>query len=498
MPGYPYAPFLGGYTRSQSLMANCGELQNAYVQGLTPGSIAPGALYPMPGMERFGSVAQVGGKRFFSTAATNSRAFSVTGTRLYEWFSDGSAIDRGAVGVDANPATIYTNGDGGQQLGITAGDNFYVYDLLTNVLTQVAFLAGKATQCGFISGYFLVFDLDTGTVYQSDLYDGSTFDPANFFQRNVQADDWNGMLVTSWGQVFLPGTKTRDYYYNAGTFPIPFAPAQSGIQTEGCVATFSICECGSSIAWLGTAGSGGGYKVYAATGYEAQEISTEPICYLLSRFTQAQIAAATAESYSDQGQDFYLLTVGNTTLTYSFQSNTWHTRRSFLSATSGELGPWRARWHCFAFNRHLWLDAASGVAYESDIEFVSDVDDLPIQRQRVTPALCVGNQMLDLGDIELIVETGIGNENDPGMNPVIGLEISTDGGRTWGMQRWAAVGRTGDGDLRVRWAANGGGRKLAFRFTMSDAVNNYRLMALLLEVFDERGRQLQGELAAAA
>lgn len=491
-----FQSFVGGYALSQSVVANPSTLQNLYVQKLPPGSLTPRALYPVPGMVRFGSVAQVGGKRFFSTAATNSRAFSVTGMALYEWFADGSAINRGAVALDTNPAVIFTNGSGGQQLGVCAGGNFYILDLQTNVFTQVAFLNGKATQGGFISGYFLIFDINTGTVYQSDLYDGLTFDPANFYQRNVQADDWNAFFVMSWGQIFQPGTKTRDSYYNAGTFPIPFAPAQSGIQTEGIAATFSVVECGKQIAWLGTTAQGG-YKVYAASGYEAVEISTEAICYALGRLTQREILLATSESYSDQGHDFLLLYVGAFTFCFDFSENEWHTRRTFTDAVAGTLGAWAARWHCFAFNKHLWLDANTGVAYESRIDVYTDVDGLPIQRQRTSPVICVNNQELDLGDIELLPETGIGNANDPGMNPVVWLEISRDGGKTFGRQRMAAIGHQGDYDLRVQWQANGGGRKLVFRVTSTDAVAT-RWMGLLVECYGERGQAINlGQQAAA-
>lgn len=492
-----FSAFVGGHARSQSLVANCSTLQNAYVQALSAGSLSDACLYPAPGYRRFGSVPQVGGKGLFSTAASDSRAFSVTGGRLYEWFQDGSAIDRGAVAVDANPATIYTNGAGGQELAVTAGGNFYVLNLLTNTLTQVAFLNGKATQCGFVSGYFLVFDINTGTVYQSDLYDGTTFDPANFFQRNVQADDWNGMLVASWGLVFLPGTKTRDWYYNAGTFPIPFAPAQSQAGTQGCAAPFSICECGDQVAWLATQ-DGGGYKVMAAAGGEGIEISKEAICFALSRNTQLEISSAVGEFYSDQGHDFYLLTVGNVTWVYDFKSGEWHQRRSFTDAVSGTLGSARARFHCFAFNKHLWQDADTGIVAESDISYAYDIGDLVMQRQRTTPAIYYQNQELDLGDIELVMETGVGNPNDPGSDPVIWLEISTDGGKTWGMARMGAVGREGQYDLHVRWMGNGGGRKIALRFTMSDPINNWRLLQLLVDVRDERGRALNLEMPRAA
>lgn len=487
-----YPAFIGGHSLSQSPIANCGTLQNSYVQALNGmiGSKSGKCLYPTPGVERFGSVAQVGGKRFFSTAASNSRVFSITGMRLYEWFEDGSAIERGTVAVDANPATICTNGDGGQQLGITAGDNFYCYDLLTNTLTEV--LTGTATQAGFIKGYFLVFDLATGTVYQSDLYDGLVFDPLNFFQRNTQADDWNAMLISSLGRVFLPGTKTRDNYEDVGTFPIPFAPSDAGLQPEGCVATFSVAEAGNAVCWLGTAGQSGGYKVYAAAGYRATVISDESISFALSQFTQAEIAAATGESYTDQDQDFYLLTVGDTTFGYAFQTNLWHTRRTFTSAVSGVLGAWRARWHCFGFNKHLWLDNDTGVAYQSDISFPLDVDGLEIQRQRTAPSIRVLNDVIDIGDIELIMQVGVGNANAPGRNPTITLAISGDGGITWGPERSAEVGPIGKTMVRVRWQSNGipDARDVALRFTMTDAINNYRIMMLLVDLRRENGQAI--------
>lgn len=491
--------YLGGFTRSQSPVANSGLLQNQYLEILPPGSISRAAHYPTPGMERFGAVPQVGGRAFFSTKATDGRVFSVHGQRLYEWFTDGSALDRGAVAIDGNPATIVTNGSGGQQLGITSGGNYYSYDLLTNALTQVVFLNGKATTVGFSGGYFLVFDIATGTVYQSDLFDGTTFDPANFFQRSVQADDWIAMVVLPWGQIFLPGTQTRDNYYNAGTFPIPFAPANSGVQPDGCAATFAVTIVDKWVCWLGTTAQGG-YNVFATTGYESQTISTEAIAFALAQFSDLEIATATGEAHTDQGHNFFLLYVGNNTFVFDFKTGEWHTRRTFVSQETGELGAWRPRWHCFGFNKSLWLDAQTGVVYESNIEFVNDVDDLLIQRQRVTGTICAGNQQLDIGDFELLMQVGVGNPaasaaTDPGVNPQIWLEISRDGGMTWGRARMASIGREGAYSLRVRWQSNGSGRKIVFRVTCADPVH-LRIMGAELDIRGERGQPIDLRMAA--
>ncbi len=499
-----FSAFIGGWTRGQSVVANCGETQNCYVRIQPPGSLTPLSLDPTPGMKEFGSVSQVVGRAYFSTAASSSRVFKVIGQKFYEEFSDGSSIERGMVAIDPNPAQITTNGDGGGQVAVCSGGNFYIFDLTTNIFTQVAFLNGKATQCGFASSFFLVFDLSTGTVYQSAVYDGTTFDPADFFQRNTQSDDWNGFCVTPWNQLLLPGTKTRDVYYNAGLFPVPWLPSLAGAQTEGCAAPFSIAPCGNRVAWLGTTREGG-YAVYMTSGYEASIISNEAISYQLSQASQSEIAMATAEADIDQQHEFLLLTVGNNTWTFDFSVGSalgpemsWHVRRSFISQATGALGPWRARWHCFGFNKHLWLDAQTGKSYESHIGFTTDVDGLLIQRMRISPAIIYLNQLLDLGTVELLVEPGVGNANPPGQFPQVALAISWDGGRTWGPDRLQLVGAAGDYDWVTKWEGNGGyGRKVAFRIMSTDPINNWRFYALLVDAAGEDGRPLQLEAKAA-
>lgn len=496
----PYPGFLGGSYQSQSPILDIEDLINLYVEkSESQGAKAPAALYPTPGAEVFASVAQTGGKAAFSTAAAGGRTFGVVGARLYEILDDGSTVERGTVATGSDPATITTNGDGGQQLLITSGSNdgvggyAYSYDLLADTLTPITDLDGKATMCGFAYGYGLVFDRATGTVYLSDLFDFEVFDPTQFFQRSIGSDDWYAMYVTSWGQIFLPGTKTRDYWYNAGTFPIPFAPAQSGLQSDGIASTFAVVEAGGTIAWLGT-NAEGGYEVLAAEGYRSKRISTHAVEYQISRYSRIDDCIATA--YKDQGHPFLLLKfpTANVTWCYDFSIGLWH-KRSTLHP-DGSNTAWHLTFHCFAFNKHLWLNSESGDIYETDIAFPRDVDGRVIRRERTAPSICLNHQMLDINEFELLMQVGVGNSEDPAATPQVILQISYDGGMTWGRERVCGAGQIGNYLTRVRWQGNGSGRDVAFKIVMTDPINNWRIVNAFLDLRDEQGREVG--LAAAA
>jgi len=496
----PFPGFLGGSYQSQSPILDIEELINLYVErSESGGAKAPAALYPTPGAELFGTVSQVGGKGCFSTAASGGRTFTAVGAKLYEVLADGSTVERGSLAAGSDPTTITTNGDGGGQLLITSGSSGgvggygYSYDLGTDSLTQIADLDGKATMCGFAYGYGLVFDRATGTVYLSDLFDFTVFDPTQYFQRTIGSDDWYAMYVTSWGQIFLPGTKTRDYWYNAGTFPIPFAPAQSGLQSDGIAATFAVIEAGGTIAWLST-NAEGGYEVLAAEGYRSTRISTHAVEYAISQYSRIDDCIATA--YKDQGHPFLLLKfpTADVTWCYDFSIGMWHKRSTLTDA--GVNAAWRLTFHCFAFNKHLWLDSDSGNIYESDVTFARDVDDRVIRRERTTPSICRNHEMLDINEFELLMQVGIGNAVDPSATPQVILQISYDGGMTWGRERSCGAGQIGQYLTRVRWQGNGSGRDVAFKIVMTDAIVNWRIVNAFIDVRDERGREVGLAVAA--
>ena len=68
---------------------------------------------------------------------------------------------------------------------------------------------------------------------------------------------------------------------------------------------------------------------------------------------------------------------------------------------------------------------------------------------------------------ELAVECNVGTWNDYSQEPKLLLEVSKDGGNTFGNVRSVSLGRTGDYSKRVRWLNLGLVRLCVIRLTYS-------------------------------
>lgn len=63
-----------------------------------------------------------------------------------------------------------------------------------------------------------------------------------------------------------------------------------------------------------------------------------------------------------------------------------------------------------------------------------------------------------------------GTITTPGYDPQAMLQISNDGGHTWGSELWADIGKMGEYESRVKWRRLGYSRDRVFKLTISDPV----------------------------
>lgn len=477
--------FVGGSYTSQSPIADQELLMNWYVELMeSPGATSKAALYPTPGVEAFATAVAPGCRGMF-TDDTTQRTFAAMGASLVEISSAGVVTVRGTLAVNANPATFSTNGDGGGQLLITSGDKAYSYDLATNTLTEE--LSSGATMGAVLYGYGLVFDVATGKVQLSDLFDLTTWDPTQYFQRTIGTDPWQAMHVTPYGYICLPGTQTGEFWYNAGTFPIPFAPDPSGNFARGIAAPFSIQQWGSAIVWL-SRGIDGDYTVVRATGFSPDRISTHAVEFAIAGYNDdTRINDAIGQVYGEHGHLFYLLTFPSASATWACdalllgKANAWAQRGTWISEET-RFVYWRPVFHTFGFGVHLMGDLESTVIYRMAHSVALDVDSRPIRRVRRSPAILKGHARIIIDRFELLMETGIGVSDDTaqGYNPQVTLRVSRDGGRTWGNERSVSAGKQGEYWRRVIFRMLGMGRDFVLEVSVSDPVP-WRISEALLD-----------------
>lgn len=439
-------------------------------------------LYPAPGLAPFASSeSQAAGRGLLEY---NGRLFSVQGNQNFEVLANGTSILRGnALQTDANPATLTTNGEGGAQLFLSSGDEGYLYDMETNAFTAV--VAG-VTMVAFIDGFFIRFNSDTSTVAISDFNDGTVWNPLYFAQRSGAADPWRAM-ATNGGDLWLIGSATGEVWYNAGSYPFPFAP-RGGLTFEpGIAAPFSLVNVNGRMTWLSRSGGGQG-EVVQASGYSPEPISTPALVYAINHYDT--IDDAVGMTYQDQGHTFYQLDfpTADATWLYDQTLGLW-TERGQYDGASGTFKRWGPQFHAHAFGHHLVTGSRTGYIYRMSVDEYQDatVDELgfhlamPMRRLRVAPGLCDERKLIAYDRFELYCETGKGLPTGQGSDPQLMLRTSRDGGRTWGSGRWRSAGKMGDYGRACIWNRCGSSRDMVFEVSTSDP-SAFRLIDAFLTV----------------
>lgn len=111
----------------------------------------------------------------------------------------------------------------------------------------------------------------------------------------------------------------------------------------------------------------------------------------------------------------------------------------------------------FFNQKNLICDRETGEVYEQSLSLF-DFDGEEIHRIRVSPHQAQEKINISFSSFELDVETGRGLQSGQGSNPQIMMKYSSDGGRTYGSERWTTIGAVGKYRTRVRWSRCGSAR----------------------------------------
>jgi len=465
--------FIGPAYKGSSPLADPEDLINWYCEAVdSPGATNKMVYLPTPGLEERISVNKAPIRALYQLPAamtSSERGFFVAGNGFYEFFADFSVTFRGTLsGVGANPATISYNGDGGGQLLITSDDQADVYDLATDVLTNVSGLS--AFQGSMLNGYGLALDQVTSTLFLSDLLDLSTWDPTQSAQRSIAPDPWKAMIVL-YPRIYLFGSQTAEVWYDAGAFPFPFEPVQGILIQEGIGAPFSLEMANNAIYWL-TQSANGNAQIVRTSGYRTEVVSTSAVADAIGSY--ARIDDAVAWTYQIDGHEFYLLNFPSAGVTWAYDTTLppevgWHKRGTWISETA-EFQALRPQYHAFVFGAHLVGDRETGTIYEMKNTYGQDVDSREIRRVRRTPLLSAEQQWIFFKQLQVFLQPGVGTTTGQGQNPKITLRMSDDGGFTWGNLHTIEVGREGQRQVRAIWRRLGRSRNRVFELSVSDPV----------------------------
>lgn len=380
------------------------------------------------------------------------RWFVVAGGVLYEIVA-GAGVNRGALASVTGSVGMSHNNT---QLTIVDGGSGYIFNLTTNTLGLITSPGWRGSySASYMDGYTIFVDPDTDQFYITAIDDSSTLDALDFSSADAQPDNIQLSLVLH-RELILMGAYTTEIWLNSGGGLFPFQRYNSAQIDVGCVGIRAAIVASDSIFWIGQTRTGSGI-VYQMVGHAPQRRSTRSIEQMLAKSTN--ISLAEMWTYQVDGHEFIAINAPGlaTTLVYDAAIQQWHERAEWNAG----WGPLRVTSVCYV-NGGQYAGDATGKLYQIDPNTYTYGSD-PLVRERTWPHMVSPTmQPITFQCLELACTTGSGGN--------VTLELSNDGGYTFGPKLLRSLGAIGRWMQTVRWFPLGTAKDRVFRLRCSDAV----------------------------
>ena len=461
---------LGNQSKSPSLTA--ANRLNLYYDIQTDNDKTQIAALCTPGLDLFctPSPNKTYGLHWMETV---NKLFVVQKSTLYEVSPDGTSTAIATISQDLNNRVSMANN--GTELCIVSGKFAFIFNTSTrtisNITGLIAYDGQVADTVTFLDGRFIINRPNTGQFYISGLYDGLSWDALDFATAESHPDNIQAVIADK-GNLYLLGTSSVEVWGNNGDVLFPFQKINAAPAEVGLAARWSLSKIAGSVVglWRSTSGM---LAIGILDGYMVNAISNQDIEYLINNYDTPQDAVGFG--YVLNGKHFYQITFQKAAQSwlYDFQSKAWSQLKSH------EITRHRVDIGCFFNNKFVVSDYESGNLYILNANTLTDNGD-PIERELVSQHVYTKsrNNMV-ISRLRLDVEGGAGVLEGQGENPSIMLQISRDGGHTWGNELWTTFGGQGQYTKRAEWRRLGMARDWVFKIRITDPVRVVMIAAII-------------------
>lgn len=470
----------------------------------------------LPGMQKLSALSGRCRGAYVSTIGLKAEAsaedmFVVMGSVLYRIDVYGNANRIGRVANNGKRVSFAEAGGPRALLLIADGSALYYYDLIEGGDLKLIQLPERITDLGgtitpshvaVVAGSIVVNDTGSGYVYYSQPYplnnekremyvvegdhvvykdDGVTIETREvdsdkhvfeneygaqqYFNGESSSDNVNAVYAVG-PTLYVFGPKTCEIWQRgSGEYEDWIRTSYTAQNSFGLEAPNSLASSGS-IVYFVASGAQYGKAVMRVSGTQFEKISED---WLEAKLLKESTDSAYGFCYSVGEHNFFVLQLNSLgeTWVYDALDGGWHQRTSRDQFSGLEI-QWRAGGIAY-FHEKFFTFTNDGLVcqFQSDYwyEDFPNGKKMPMIRHRQSPVMSDGLKPFIFE--ELAVECNVGTWEDYEQKPMLLLEVSKDGGMTWGNIRSASLGRTGEYSHRVRWLNIGMNRLCVIRVTYS-------------------------------
>ncbi len=453
-------PFAIGESLGRSVDVESQQIQNLY-----PVFGSKVTLYGTPGTELFKSY---GSNPVRGWINAGDYVYFVTRDTFYRMANDGTLVNKGTLGTTTGNVSLAYNGDYdgsiADEIIIVDGTDGYIFDISADTFTTIVRSGAAAgfpvcEWVEFIGGRFVAGEAGTARIFWSSLYEGTKWDALDFATAERSPDDIK-IGKELGGVLWLFGEDSTEVWGITTSATLPFSPIGGAGGSIGIAAMWTLAKRGQSLQFIGN-DKDGNVSFYSTSGYQIVDSSEPWLDYQLSQLSD--YADATAYSFSMEGHSFYYVSFETDLKTFGVgENNAWFTVKTNDSRHIGKF-------HIYFNKKHLVSDYSTGKIYQLKSDVYTD-NGTKIQRIATGQHIHADQEVIFINALQVEFEGGTALVSGQGSDPVVYLDLSKDGGHTYGNKKSKQLGKQGKYAKRVRFTSLGSCRRFVPRLTIDEPI----------------------------
>jgi len=451
-------------TKSESPAVTAQRRINCMVLPQTEMDRTAMALIGRPGLSLF--VSSLGANPSRGMWAVNSLAtpvvYTVHGDALLSIDNAGTASTIGTLNTSSGDVSMV---DDGQFLMVVDGTNGYTYNMVTPGALTVVVDGNFTTKPGTVTyqdTYFIVTSTDSRQFNISDNNDPTTWPAVNIgYAGGGGGNLIAGRAANNILQLF--GDTFSEFWQNTGSADLPYSRIPGSGQEFGLISKWTLDLYDNSLVGL-FQNKQGAKDVSRMRGYSRTKLSDSDIDFLLADYST--VADAIGFSFMSHGHPLYALQLPTVDVTHVYDglAGAW----CEWQATDGTRY-WGNKFAKLA-NKFLVSDRRNGNIYNVDTMVYTD-NGSTIPMEVISKHLWMDDKNITVDTIQIDMQQGVGTDTGQGVNPVIDLQVSKDGGNSFTSVGFESVGKVGEYTERVIWRTLGVAFDWVFKLRITDPVN---------------------------